>query len=181
MKKISTKTTREELVAIIVKKLSENKIEAVLVGGSVVSIYTANRYESYDLDFISPAEHRQIANAMAELGFTQKGKDFIHANSKFSVEFPTGPLGIGDDQPIKAEGKLKVDGVNIALLSPTQSVMDRLAWFFYSNDRQCLDQAIWVSEKHPVNIKRITDWASREGQLEKLQIYLKRVRKNLQN
>lgn len=177
MKKITAKTTREELAAIIVKKLSEKKIEAVLVGGSVVSIYTANKYESYDLDFISPADHREITKAMAELDFKPKGKDFFHTISKFSVEFPTGPIGIGDDQPIKAEGKIKVDGVNITLLSPTQSVMDRLAWFFYSNDRQCLDQAVWVSEQHPVNIKRITDWATREGQQEKLQTYLKRIKK----
>ncbi len=177
MKKITAKTTREELAAIVVKKLSEKKINVVLVGGAVVSIYTANKYESYDLDFISAADHNEITSAMAEIGFKPRGKDFFHPTSKFSVEFPSGPLGIGDDQPITPEGKINVDGVTITLLSPTQSVMDRLAWFFYSNDRQCLDQAVWVSEKHPVNLKRITDWAAREGQNEKLQIYLKRLTK----
>ena len=44
MKKISGKTTREQLAAIIVAKLEEKKIPAVLVGGSVVSIYSEGEY-----------------------------------------------------------------------------------------------------------------------------------------
>jgi hypothetical protein len=35
-------------------------MSAVLVGGAVVSIYTNNKYESYDLDFISPDDHVKI-------------------------------------------------------------------------------------------------------------------------
>ncbi|MBY0552803.1 MAG: nucleotidyltransferase [Candidatus Obscuribacterales bacterium] len=72
MMDITTHTSREELAAIVVKKLLAHQIEATLVGGSVVSIYTANKYASQDLDFISSASHDRIENAMNELGFCTK-------------------------------------------------------------------------------------------------------------
>jgi hypothetical protein len=172
---ITSKTTRQQLAALVVDKLRHHKIDAVLVGGSVVSIYTDNKYESNDLDFISPASHKKIVEAMSELGFTAKGKDFIHPDTKFTVEFPTGPIGIGDDQPVQPEGKITVDGVDVKLLSPTQSVMDRLISFFVFNDRQCLDQAVWIAEKHPINLDQVKAWAKRENQEEKLTVFLSRI------
>ncbi len=175
MSKIMPETNIKQLAAIVVQTLHQHKIDAVLVGGSVVSIYTNNKYQSNDLDFISSADHERIVKAMSELGFSSSGKDFIHPNTPFTVAFPTGPLGIGDDQPIIPEGSIKVNGVTIVMLSPTQSVMDRLAWFFYSSDRQCLDQAVWITEKHLVNINKIKTWAKRENQEEKLKIYLNRI------
>lgn len=176
MSKITAKTTREELAAIVVKKLADHKIDAVLVGGSVVSIYTNNKYVSNDLDFISPADQKRIGNAMSELGFTAEGKDFVHANSSFTVEFPTGPLAIGDDLPVIPEGSLKVSGVTIKMFSPTQSVMDRLTWFYFSNDRQCLDQALMIAQQHPINVEKVKEWSTREHQMEKFNVFLNRLK-----
>lgn len=176
MSKITQTTTREQLAAIVVQKLTEHKIDAVLVGGSVVSIYTNNKYVSYDLDFISPADHKRIEKAMSELGFKTQGKDFVHDHTSFTVEFPTGPLAIGDDLPIEPEGKLKVSGVTIKMFSPTQSVMDRLTWFYFSNDRQCLDQAIMIAQQHPISLDKVRDWSIRENQTEKLEVFLKRLK-----
>ncbi len=173
--KISSKTTREQLAAIIVKKLAEHKIDAVLVGGSVVSIYTNNKYVSDDLDFISPADHSRIVKAMSELGFKSAGKDFVHDDTNYTVEFPTGPLAIGDDLPVVPTGSLKVSGVTIKMFSPTQSVMDRLTWFYFSNDRQCLDQAVMIAQQQPVSLEDVEHWSQRENQLEKYHVFLKRL------
>jgi hypothetical protein len=175
MSTISPTTTREQLAAIVVSKLREQNINAVLVGGSVVSIYTDNKYESVDLDFISSADQKKLAAALGELGFTSRGKDFVHPQTAFSIEFPSGPLAIGDDVPVIAEGKITVDGVDIVLLSPTQSVMDRLAWFFHDNDRQCLDQAVWIAQKHPINLDKIKQWAIKERNEAKLKVFLSRL------
>lgn len=177
MRRISSRTTREQLAAIVVAKLHEHSIDAVLVGGSVVSIYTDNKYESSDLDFISAADHHRITRAMAELNFTASGKDFVHPDTDFTVEFPKGPLAIGDDAPVRPEGSRTINGVTISMLSPTQSVMDRLAWFFHFNDRQCLDQAVWVAQAQSINIEKITSWSERERQPEKLKIFLDRISK----
>ena len=44
----------EEFANLISKELNNNNIKAVLVGGACASIYTNNRYQSLDLDYISP-------------------------------------------------------------------------------------------------------------------------------
>jgi hypothetical protein len=43
--------TLKELAAIVSKKLKEHKLDCTLVGGACVSIYSQNRYQSYDLDY----------------------------------------------------------------------------------------------------------------------------------
>ena len=173
--KIDRKTTREQLAAIVVQKLREHNIDAVLVGGAVVSIYTTNKYESIDLDFISSAAHERITAAMLELGFATRGKDFVHPQTEFTVEFPTGPVAIGNDEPVIPEGKIEVGGVQVKLLSPTQSVMDRLISFFVYTDRECLDQAVWIAEKHDINFDQVKAWSKREGYEDKLAVFLKRL------
>jgi len=42
----------KKLAAIISEYLQKNNIEVVLVGGACVSIYSDNRYLSYDIDLI---------------------------------------------------------------------------------------------------------------------------------
>lgn len=170
--KITAKTTRLQLAAIITDALSKKGIQAALVGGAVVSIYTENEYESKDLDFISPADHRKLTKVMEELGFRKEGRNFFHDSTELSVEFPTGPIGIGDRVPVKPEGKIKVGKTNVILLSPTQSVMDRLAWFYFNNDRQCLDQAAMIALKHPVKLSEIKKWSIEEDCEKKFEVFL---------
>ncbi len=81
MSNINNNTPIDELAAIIVQKLIENNIEAVMVGGSVVSYYTKNEYMSKHIDFISPNSHKEITLVMKELDFNLIGKNFIHPKS----------------------------------------------------------------------------------------------------
>ncbi len=83
------------------------------------------------------------------------------------VEFPSGPPAIGNEVPVKPAGRLKVRGTVIHMYSPTQCVMDRLAAWFHWNDRRSLIHALWVCEKHPVNIGKIKRWAEKENESEK--------------
>jgi len=52
---ITKKTTLIELAAIVSDALENAGITATLSGGAAVSIYTDNRYESFDLDFVTAA------------------------------------------------------------------------------------------------------------------------------
>lgn len=173
---ITAKTSRQELASIITKALAEKGISCVLVGGSVVSIYTDNKYESRDLDFISPADHQEIKKVMTGLGFHSVGKDFVHSATEFTVEFPTGPIGLGDRAPVKPEGEIRVKDTKVTLLSPTQCVMDRLAWFYHNNDRQCLEQALEVARRHPIKLKSVEIWSSEEGAEEKFRVFKERLK-----
>jgi hypothetical protein len=173
---ISTKMTRKQFAAEIVKHLHKHDISCVLVGGSCVSIYTDEKYKSRDLDFISPDSHQRIADALEEIGFNREGKNFVHPKSKFYAEFPTGPLAIGSQIPVKAEGKIIVNKTTIKMLSPTQSVMDRLSAWFHWNDRRSLIHALEICKRHPVNLNKLKQWAKGEHEDEKYVQFLETLK-----
>lgn len=175
--KITKNMTRKQFAAAVVRQLEEHGISCVLVGGACVSIYTDERHSSRDLDFISPYSHEAIAEALAEIGFKREGRHFTHSQSKLYVEFPTGPLAIGNQIPAKPEGKLKVQKTTITMLSPTQCVMDRLSAWFHWKDRRSLIHALWVCEKHPVNLDKLKKWAAKEDSLEKFAVFLEEYKK----
>ena len=176
MERITASTTLEELAALVSTTLEAAGISAVLSGGAVVSIYTNNEYESSDLDFISPASTSKIAEAIAPLGFKRKGRMFSHPRTPFFVEFPAGPLAIGEEliRPADVAEKRTPAGT-IRLLTPTQCVMDRLAAYFHWNDLQSLDQALMVASSQKISLAKLDAWAKREGASEKLKTFKQRL------
>ena len=141
-----------------------------------MTIYTDNRYPSYDLDFIAFAEFKKIKSVMEGLGFErEKGRHFTHASSKFFVEFPGLAASVGD-QPIDDYAEMKSKGGSVKLLTPTYCVMDRLAAFYHWNDLQSLEQAIAVARGHPVQLERLQAWSKREGMMEKYREFLDRLK-----
>jgi hypothetical protein len=176
MNGINAKTTLEDLAILVSEHLQKQGLQIVLVGGAVVTIYSENEYQSHDLDFISPNDHRELTKAMLELGFTKQGKNFVHANTSYSVEFPSGPVAIGNEIPVKPDGEISNKSGKVKLLSPTQCVMDRLAWFYHYNDRQCLDQALAVARHHKVNFSKIKKWSAGENCEEKFEVFMERLK-----
>ena len=176
MSKINSKTSLEALAGIVSEHLRSKGLQVTLVGGAVVSIYSANEYQSRDLDFISANDHRDLSEAMLELGFEKLGKDFIHPKTAYTVEFPSGPVAIGNEIPVKPEGEISTKSGKVKLFSPTQCVMDRLAWFYHYSDRQCLDQALAVAKNHQINLSKIKKWSEGEGSLEKYDFFVSKLK-----
>lgn len=158
--------TEEELWKYVATHLKSRNIDSVLVGGAVVSIYTEGAYESGDLDLILTDYFvKNLPAAMKEIGFerTKKARHYVHPEcSHLFIEFPTGPVEIGDDFNIVPE-ELEVDGKKIKILSPTDCVKDRLATYIHFKNRVGLEQAVMVAEKHPVNFERIRKWCETEN------------------
>lgn len=175
--KITQKMNRKEFAAAVVQQLEKYDISCVLVGGACVSIYTDEKHASHDLDFISPHSQDTIEKALVEIGFVRKNRYFVHPESELYVEFPTGPVAIGHQLLTKPEGQLKVKGTTITMFSPTQCVMDRLSAWFHWNDRRSLIHALWVCEKHPVNLDKIKRWAAKENASEKLEEFVEQYKK----
>ncbi len=174
--KITKSTTLKDLAALVSDALSKAGLNAVLSGGSVVSIYTENEYQSRDLDFVSYETIKDIEPAMATIGFKKtEGRHFKHPDTDFYVEFPPAPLALGN-QPVREWEKMRTKRGVIHLLSPTQCVMDRLAGYYAWKDRQNLEQAILVAKRHPVHLKEIETWSEAEGASEEFQIFLKRLK-----
>jgi hypothetical protein len=172
--KINLKTcSEEELWKYIGTELARNEIDVILVGGAVVSIYSEGAYQSGDLDFvINDFSRVKLREVLSNLGFHQGGRHFKHPDCKhLYLEFATFPASIGDDYNI-TPAEVKHDGQLIKIFSPTDCVRDRLASFAYFNARECLDQAIMVAKKHPVNFEKIKKWCEEERILNEFDTFL---------
>ena len=159
---IEESSTLEQVATRVCGALDEAGISVVLSGGAAVSIYSNNEYESYDLDFIPTGLARRVDRVMESLGFEKRQRHWVHPKNAFWVEFPGGPVAIGDEV-IHDFAERRSDAGLLRILHPTECVMDRLAWFIHNADRQCLDQAVQVATRHPVKLKRIEKWARGEG------------------
>lgn len=165
-----------ELAAFVCSHLEKRGIRVVLSGGSCVSIYTFNHYVSMDLDLIDllHTTRRQLRQVLAEIGFTEMDRYFVHPDTEYFLEFPSGPLAVGNE-PVSKIDEIHLETGILRLLSPTDCVKDRLAAFYHWNDRQCLQQALWVALEHGVDWNEIDRWSRREGAVEKLEVFRKMI------
>jgi hypothetical protein len=171
VKKIDELST-EELAGLVCHTLREAGVTVTLTGGGCVTIWSRGKYVSYDLDFIEEGivRRKTIRDALAPLGFQEKGRHFVHPRAKFFVEFPNGPLMVGA-QRIEQVALRETSVGSLRLLSPTDSVKDRLAAFFHWNDRQSMEQAVLVAQAQTVDLEDIRRWAISEGHATKFRLF----------
>jgi hypothetical protein len=169
--------TQGELAAFIDSHLRKKDISVVLSGGATVAVYSDNKYVSKDLDFISrySKDEAAITSAMTEIGFEQRGKYYFHSHTPFFVEFITGPPSVGDE-PIRNIQEIEMSTGVLRIISPTDSVKDRLAAFYHWEDKQGLEQAILVAKAHPVDMEDLKRWSEKEGKLAEFEEFSQRLR-----
>jgi len=168
IKDMSTK----DLALYVSDYLNKNGIEVVLSGGACVTIYTKNKYLSYDLDFVllSYIASKRIKKVLERIGFQEEGKYFKHKKSQYLIEFLLPPLSVGNE-PVKEISKIKKGNKVLKLLSPTDCVKDRLAAYYHWNDEQSLDQALMVCKENQVDLKEVERWSLNEGMEEKFKVF----------
>jgi len=156
--------SQAELAAYVQDSLEEEGIKVVLSGGSAVSFYSSDKYVSKDLDLINASfsKRSRIKYVMEKIGFKEKGRYFINPKTQFFVEFPDGPLSIGDE-PVKEVSEFELATGTLRVVSPTDCVKDRLCAFYFWNDQQGLAQAVLVAESQKVDLKEIKRWSKAEG------------------
>jgi hypothetical protein len=166
----------KQLAALISVKLRERGIDAILVGGACVSIYTKNRYLSFDLDFVTYATLKEVAPVLAEVGFKRESsRHFVRSDCPFFIEFVAPPAAIGNE-PIKDKVKMKTRLGTVVMLTPTDSVKDRLAAYYHWNDPQALEQALMVAKARKINLREVKRWSEKEGHADKYREFLNRLR-----
>ena len=156
--------TPEETGSIVYEILRNKGIDVVLTGGSCMEIYTNSDYSSYDLDFIAnPAiKSEQVIKAMMDAGFKKtNNRYFKHPDNEYYVEFPTGPVSLGNEEP-KVHNELKTRVGTLKLLTPTNCVKDRLCAYLYHNGEECFSQALAVAHKNEIDKDDLFVWAKKE-------------------
>ena len=175
MKRIKS-MSQVELAAYIQDSLEAKGIDVVLSGGSAVSFYSSNKYVSKDLDLINTgfARRSRIKLVMENLGFTEKGRYFFHPETTFFVEFPDGPLSVGEE-PVKEVNEFELSTGTLKVLSPTDCVKDRLCAFYFWSDLQGLEQAILVAKNQQVDLKDIKRWSKVEGKEKEFKYFTEKL------
>lgn len=164
----------KDLACFIYQLLKDTGIDAVLVGGACVSIYSQNRYQSYDLDFVTYEELKQIDKVLNNIGFKRIGRCFSHDACPYVIDFVNPPVAIGNES-IRHFETLKSSTGTLKLLTPTDCVKDRLAAFFYWDDQQAFEQALLVAKDHEIDINDIERWAKAEGHSDKFKSFLQKL------
>lgn len=166
-------STLREVIQAVSATLRHHKITAVLTGGACASLHAKGDYLSQDLDYIlqGPVTRARLDAAMAEVDFTRQGGRYTHPACTFFVEFPPGPLAIGDDDLVEPI-EIRVGNVRVLTLSATDSCRDRLAAFYHWDDLQSLRVAAAIARRQPVNLRAIRRWSIKERQAAAFQKFL---------
>lgn len=175
MSRVAEARSCEEVAALVCATLESHGIRVVLSGGAVVSIYSDDEYASYDLDFVVTGLARRVEAAMQELGFRESGRHWRHPETPYWVEFPPGPVQVGDSIATEFAERSTPLGV-LRLLAPTECVMDRLTGYYHWSDPQCLEQAVAVARRHPIDLPRIEAWSRRAGAAPRYRTFAERLR-----
>lgn len=176
MKKQIKDMDLKELGGLICDALIAKDIHVVLSGGSCVEIYSRGEYTSWDLDLINQynEQFKKIRAVMQELGFKEHNKYFVHEDTKYFIEFPSGPLGVGD-VPVEHIAEIDTEAGVLRLLTPTDCIKDRLAAYYHWDDEQSLQQAVWVAEQNDFDLKSIHEWSINEGSEKKYSNFIKQL------
>lgn len=174
--KFDARSSLADVAVAVGDALRRAGIRAVLTGGACANLYSGGTIESMDADFIlsgSPALE-DLNRAMNALGFRRRGDRFVHPRVPFFVEFPRGPLGIGQDVQIRPVWRVR-RGAKTLALSATDSCRDRLAAYYHWRDQQGLAAAVAIAARNRVSLRRIREWSRREGSMKDYQTFLARV------
>jgi len=176
MKRIKT-MSQVELAAYVQSALQKEGINVVLSGGSAVSFYSSNKYVSKDLDLINAnfARSRDIKSVMENLGFQEKGRYFINRETEYFVEFPDGPLSVGEE-PVKEISDFELATGTLHVISATDCVKDRLCAYYFWNDQQGLAQAVLVTKGQRVDLKEVKRWSIAEGKEQEFGVFQSKLK-----
>lgn len=167
---ITDKTSLTELAGIVSDALEQQGIVATLSGGAAISIYTDNRYVSEDLDFVTIALLKELKTALEPLGFVHTGRPrmsvFEHPNTRWYLEFPPAPISFGSTYVDPSQCAQIDTGVgNLRIITPTQSIMDRLIAAAAWNEPESLEQALLVADlqREKVDWRQLDEFIVHEG------------------
>jgi hypothetical protein len=166
------------VAALVGAALLEHGVRAVLTGGACASLYSDGEYESRDMDFVltGPVSQRQLDAALGSVGFVRRRDRYVHPELPFFVEFPRGPLAIGDDyriRPVLRRARRR----RMLTLSATDSCRDRLAAFYHWSDRQSLQVAVSIALAQRVDMAGIRRWSVGEGFADRFEEFAAELRR----
>lgn len=84
------------------------------------------------MDFVEnmASKRKDIIQTLSKIGFHEDNKYFKHPETQYFIEYPAGPLAIGRE-PVREPYTIQFETGTLKLLSPTDSVKDRLSAYYH--------------------------------------------------
>jgi hypothetical protein len=100
---------------------------------------------------------------MLSMGFKKvDGRYYKYEHNPNYIEFPTGPVSLGNEFPKKFD-ELKTLVGTLVLLTPTDCIKDRLCAYVYHGGQECFQQAIAVAHLNSIDFENLKIWAKNES------------------
>ncbi len=176
---IDAASTLVDVAFAVCDALAGAGVTAVMSGGSAATFYAPDACQSDDVDFIITFGGGPAAvDALERLGYLRRGDYYEHPTSRFPLEFPSGPLMVGEDL-IGAWATERRGSQVLHVLTATDSCRDRLAQFLFWNDFSALEQALAIcrAQRAHVDLELVRAWCIRERQPEKHGLFVERLRR----
>ncbi|WP_252314192.1 nucleotidyltransferase [Sinobaca sp. H24] len=109
------------VAGILNEQFTIHNIEAIVVGGTSVELYSDGQYTTRDLDIFSD-EEAKIVEIMKALGFEKVDRHFVHSSLAIYVEFPSGEFK-GDKNHVI---EVFYNGYTIKMIGMEDIIIDRL-------------------------------------------------------
>ena len=131
-----------DVAGLVAAHLRTEGIRVVVVGGSAITLHAGDVYTSHDIDFAVLSGHtlRELAAALAEIGFFRKGREYISTHSEYSVDIVAG-IPLIDNEPIEEYTLIETASGPVQTYYLEDAISDRVAAFVHWSDSQSLDVA----------------------------------------
>lgn len=176
--KIGPNMALREVALIVCTAIDRIGTTAVLTGGSAATIYAPNEYQSCDIDFVLDftIPTRDAAKELEALGFFLQNSSYAHPDNPFTLDFVRGPIQIGEEV-VDVWSTLNDGDKILHLLTPTDSIRDRLSAFLFWDDHQSLEVALSIarSQSDHIDLNALRSWIEREGEIEKGNEFFRRL------
>ena len=131
-----------EVAAEASRALASAGIPVAVVGGSAVTVHAPDVYTSKDIDFaaLRGTTRRAFAEAVAPLGFTASGRDFVHDDTPYTLDLVTDTPYI-DQRPVTTFVTVKTRRGPITVYRFEDAIADRIAAFLHWGDLESLEVA----------------------------------------
>jgi hypothetical protein len=117
-------------------------------------------YTSDDIDFAAPANQtrKEIASALAQIGFFPKGRIFVHADCRYTLDFVATTPHI-DRRPVTRFEVVQTAYGSVRVYAPEDAIADRIAAWVHWSDSESLGVAEEATRQLAgrMNVKSVDD------------------------
>jgi hypothetical protein len=163
--KLRKNATLAEVAARASEQLDRSGIPVAVVGGSAITLYAPEVYASKDIDFaaIRGTNRRAFAAAVAPIGFTARGRDFVHKDTEYTLDLVADTPYV-DQRPITRFAMIETPFGAVRVYKFEDAIADRIAAFLHWGDSQSLEVAESAVEARRKDVR----WSSLEKALRQL-------------